>query len=155
MDESKYEEVDAPEEAREEDEVAPTTVANVAKLEVQTASVLPHPLDDRPLSPVSTASSISETPLAEQVKINGGSTGYNSNPSTPAKSIREIGERSENGIESPSETVSVPRSSGGATVCPFLICLLLWGFWTDECGCFWAAFHCTRVAETSDGDLAC
>jgi len=112
VDESKYEEVDAPEEVREEDEVAPTTVANVAKLEAQTASVLPHPLDDRPLSPVSTASSISEPPLAEQVKINGGSSGYNSNPSTPAKTVREIGERSENGIESPSETISTPRSSG-------------------------------------------
>lgn len=111
VDESKYEEAEVPEEVREEDEVVPTTVANVAKLEVQT-SVLPHPLDDRPLSPVSTASSTSEPPLAEQVKVNGGSSGYNSNPSTPAKTIREIPERSENGIETPSETHSILRSTG-------------------------------------------
>ena len=117
VEETKYEEVDVPEDPREEeDEVAPTTVANVAKLEAQTASVLPHPLDDRPLSPVSTASSASEPPLVEQVKMNGGSSGYNSNPSTPAKTTREISERSENGVETPSETHSASRSAG-ATVC--------------------------------------
>lgn len=120
VEESKYEEADVPEDVREEDEVAPTTVANVAKLEAQTAPVLPHPLDDRPLSPVSTASSTSEPPLAEQVKMNGGSSGYNSNPSTPAKTTREIPERSENGVETPSETPSAPRSSG-ATVCSLWI----------------------------------
>ena len=112
MDESKYEEVDAPEDVREEDEIVPTTVANVAKLEAQTSSALPHPLDDRPLSPVSSASSTSEPPLAEQVKINGGSSGYNSNPSTPAKTTREIPERPENGVETPSEMPSAQRSSG-------------------------------------------
>jgi len=117
VDEAKYEEADAPEDPRdEEDEVAPTTAANVAKLEAQTASVLPHPLDDRPLSPVSSASSASEPPLVEQVKMNGGSSGYNSNPSTPAKTTREISERSENGIETPSEILSASRSAG-ATVC--------------------------------------
>lgn len=115
VEESKYEEADAPEDVPEDD-VSPTTVANVAKLEAQTASVLPHPLDDRPLSPVSTASSTSEPPLAEQVKLNGGSSGYNSSPSSPAKTTREIPERSENGIETPYETPSVPRNSG-ATVC--------------------------------------
>lgn len=124
MDESKYEEADATEDVREEEEVAPTTTANVAKLEVETASVLPHPLDDRPLSPVSSASSTSEPPLAEQVKMNGGSSGYNSNPSTPAKVTREIPERSENGIETPSEPHSAPRSTG-TTVCPLAIDLLL------------------------------
>lgn len=117
VDESKYEEADAPEDAREEDEIAPTTVANVAKLEAQTSSDLPHPLGDRPLSPVSTASSTSEPPLAEQVKINGGSSGYNSNHSTPAKTNREMPERSENGIDTPSETPSALRGSG-ATVRP-------------------------------------
>ena len=74
----------------EEEDVTPTTAANVAKLEAQTASVLPHPLDDRPLSPVSTTSSASEPPLVEQVKMNGGSSGFNFNPSTPAKTTREI-----------------------------------------------------------------
>lgn len=112
VDESKYEEADAPEDVREEDEIAPTTVANVAKLEAQTSSALPHPLDDRPLSPVSTASSTSEPPLAEQVKMNGGSSGYNSNPSTPAKTTREIPERPENGAEPLSEPPSALRSSG-------------------------------------------
>ena len=119
VDESKYEEADAVEEVREEeDEIAPTTVANVAKLEAQTASVLPHPLDDRPLSPVSTASSASEPLLVGRVGMNGGSAGFNSNPSTPAKTTREISERPENGAETPSETHSAPRSIG-ATVCPF------------------------------------
>lgn len=108
VEELKYEEVEAPEDVREEDEVVPATVANVTKLEAQTDSVLPHPLDDRPLSPVSTASSISEPPLAEQVKINGGSSGYNSNPSTPVKANREILERSENGVDTP----STPRTPG-------------------------------------------
>ena len=43
MDEAKYEEADAPEDPRdEEDEVALTAAANVAKLEAQTASVLPR-----------------------------------------------------------------------------------------------------------------
>jgi SWI/SNF-related matrix-associated actin-dependent regulator of chromatin subfamily B protein 1 len=116
VDEPKNEEADAVEDVREEEEIAPTTAANVAKLEAQTASALPHPLDDRPLSPVSTASSASE-PLAE-LKMNGGSSGYNSNPSTPAKTTREISERSENGIETPSEIHSASRSVG-ATVCPF------------------------------------
>ena len=119
VDEAKYEEADAVEDTREEeDEVVPTTAANLAKLEAQTASVLPHPLDDRPLSPVSSASSASEPPLVEQVKMNGGSSGYNSNPSTPAKTAREVSERSENGVETPSEIHSASRSAG-ATVCPF------------------------------------
>ena len=118
MDETKYEEADAVEDVREEeDEVVPTTTANVTKLEAQTASVLPHPLDDRPLSPVSTASSASEPPLVEQVKMNGGSSGYNSNPSTPAKMTHEVSERSENGVETPSEAHTASRSAG-ATVCP-------------------------------------
>jgi len=113
VDETKYEEVDVAEDVREEeDEVAPTTTANVAKLEAQTASVFPHPLDDRPLSPVSTASSASEPPLVEQVKMNGGSSGYNSNPSTPAKTTHEVSERSENGVETPSETHTASRSVG-------------------------------------------
>ena len=64
VDESKYEEADA---------IAPTTAANVAKLEAQTASVLPHPLDDRPLSPVSTASSESE-PLSQSTRFFGRSS---------------------------------------------------------------------------------
>ena len=131
VEESKYEEADVPEDVREEDGVAPTTVANVAKLEAQTASVLPHPLSDRPLSPVSTASSTSEPPLAEQVKMNGGSSGFNSNPSTPAKTTREIAERSENGIETPSETPSAPRTSG-TTVCPVLIDPPHGVHWTDD-----------------------
>ena len=118
MDESKYEEADAIEDVREEeDEIVPTTVANVAKLEAQT-TVPPHLLDDRPLSPVSTASSASEPLLMGRSGINGGSSGYNSNPSTPAKTTREISERSENGVEMPSETHSTPRSAG-ATVRPF------------------------------------
>ena len=124
VDESKYEEADATEDVREEeDEIVPTTAANVAKLEAQTASSLPHPLDDRPLSPVSTASSASEPPLA--VRMNGGSSGYNSNPSTPAKTTREISERSENGVETPSEIHSAPRGVG-ATVCPFSPAPLYW-----------------------------
>lgn len=128
MDESKYEEADAIEDVREEeDEIVPTTAANVAKLEAQTASSLPHPLDDRPLSPVSTASSASEPPLA--VRMNGGSSGYNSNPSTPAKTTHEISERSENGVETPSEIHSAPRSVG-ATVCPFSPAHYM-GSWTD------------------------
>jgi hypothetical protein len=131
VEESKYEEADAPEDAREEDEVAPTTIANVAKLEAQTASVLPHPLDDRPLSPVSTASSTSEPPLAEQVKMNGGSSGYNSNPPSPAKVTREITERSENGVETPSETLSAPRGSG-TTVCSLRIYIFCWIHWIDN-----------------------
>lgn len=110
VDEIKHEEVEVPEDVREEDEVSPTTRDNVAKLEAQTTA-LSHPLDDQPLSPVSTASSTSEAPLAEQVKINGGSSGYNSNPSTPAKTTHEIPERSENGAETPStETPSAPRT---------------------------------------------
>lgn len=129
IDETKLEEVDAPEDVRE-DEVAPTTVANVAKLEAQTASVIPHPLDDRPLSPVSTASSTSE-PLAEQVKMNGGSSGYNSNPSTPAKTTREIPERSENGVETPSETASAPRTLG-TTVCSLRIDVPYGVYRTDD-----------------------
>jgi len=132
VDETKYEEADATEDVREEEDgVAPTTAANVAKLEAQTASVLPHLLDNRPLSPVSTASSASEPPLVEQVKMNGGSSGYNSNPSTPAKTTREISERPENGVEMSSETHSAPRSAG-ATVCPFSLSFFYIGSWTDN-----------------------
>ena len=119
VDGAKYEEPDAVEDAREEEEhVAPTTAANVAKLEARTASALPHPLDNRPLSPVSAASSASEPPLVEQVKMNGGSSGFNSNLSTPAKTTCEISERPENGVETPTETHSTPCSTG-MTVCTF------------------------------------
>jgi len=131
VDETKHEEADAIEDVREEDEVAPTTAANVAKLEAQTASVLPHLLDNRPLSPVSTASSASEPPLVEQVRMNGGSSGYNSNPSTPAKTTREISERPENGVEMSSEIHSTPRSAV-ATVCPFSSTRFYIGLWTDD-----------------------
>ena len=55
-----------------EEGVAPTTTVNIAKLKAQTASVLPHPLDNQPLSPILAASSVSEAPLVEQVKMNGG-----------------------------------------------------------------------------------
>jgi SWI/SNF-related matrix-associated actin-dependent regulator of chromatin subfamily B protein 1 len=132
VDESKHEEIDAVEDVREEEEdIAPTTVANVAKLEAQTPSVLPHPLDDRPLSPVSTASTASEPLLAERVKMNGGSSGHNSNPSTPAKTTREISERSENGVETPSEILSASRSAG-ATVCSSSPTDVYIGPWTDD-----------------------
>jgi len=144
VDEVKYEEADAVEDTREEEgEVAPTTTANVAKLEAQTASVLPHPLDDRPLSPVSTASSASETPLVEQVKMNGGSSGYNSNPSTPAKTTREVSERPENGVETASEVHGASRSVG-ATVCPLSPTSFYIGLRTDD------RVHCVQPSTAPE-----
>lgn len=98
--------------------LTPITTANIAKLEAQTASVLPRPLDDdRPWSFVSTASSPSESSIVGLVGVDGGSDCY------------------------PSGTPSASNSVGAA-VCPFSLTQFYVGPWTDD----WCIFFQPPIA---------